>query len=56
MKLAYAWVLGDIELVNTEADSYLKVTEADIINIANQILIPTNCSTLYYLSKKNDTK
>lgn len=56
MKLAYAWVLGDIELVNTEADSYLKVTEADIINIANQILIPTNCSTLYYLSKKNGTK
>lgn len=56
MKLAYAWVLGDIELVNTEADSYLKVTEADIINIANQILIPTNCSTIYYLSKKNGTK
>jgi hypothetical protein len=56
MKLAYAWVLGNIELVNTEADSYLKVTETDIINIANQILVPTNCSTLYYLSNKNDTK
>jgi len=56
MKLAYAWVLGNIELVNTEADSYLKVTKTNIINMANQILIPTNCSTLYYLSKQNDTK
>lgn len=56
MKLAYAWVLGNIELVNTEADSYLKVTKTDIINMANQILVPTNCSTLYYLSKQNDTK
>ena len=56
MKLAYAWVLGDIELVNTEAESYLKVTKTDIINMANKILVPTNCSTLYYLSKQNDTK
>ncbi|MCF8428511.1 MAG: insulinase family protein [Bacteroidia bacterium] len=56
MKLAYAWVLGDVELVNTEADSYLKVTEKDIKEIANKILVPTNCSTLYYLSKQNDTK
>ncbi len=56
MKLAYAWVLGDVELVNTEADSYLKVTETEIKNIANQILVPTNCSTLYYLSKQHDTK
>jgi predicted Zn-dependent peptidase len=56
MKLAYAWVLGNIELVNTEADSYLKVTKTDIIYMANQILVPTNCSTLYYLSKQNDTK
>jgi len=56
MKLAYAWVLGDIELVNTETDSYLKVTESEIKNIAKQILVPTNCSTLYYLSKQNDTK
>lgn len=56
MKLAYAWVLGDVELVNTEADSYLKVSETDIKNIANKILVPTNCSTLYYLSNQNDTK
>ncbi len=56
MKLAYAWVLGNIELVNSEADSYLKVTESDIKNIANKILIPTNCSTLYYLSKQNEIK
>lgn len=56
MKLAYAWVLGDVELVNKEADSYLKVSETDIKNIANKILVPTNCSTLYYLSNQNDTK
>ncbi len=56
MKLAYAWVLGNIDLVNSEADSYLKVSESDIKNIANKILIPTNCSTLYYLSKQNEIK
>ncbi len=45
MKLAYAWVLGDIELVNKEADLYLKVSENDIIDAVKQIITPTNCST-----------
>jgi hypothetical protein len=51
MKLAYAWVLGDVDLVNKEAELYLKVSKQDIIDAANEIMIPSNCSTLYYLSK-----
>jgi predicted Zn-dependent peptidase len=54
MKLAYAWVLGDVDLVNTEISLYLKVTKEDILNAANSIIIPSNCSTLYYL--KNNAK
>lgn len=50
MKLAYAWVLGDINLVNKEIDLYLNVTKADIIESAKNIITPSNCSTLYYLS------
>ena len=50
MKLAYAWVLGDVELVNKEIDLYLKVTQEDILKAANEIITPNNCSTLYYLS------
>lgn len=50
MKLAYAWVLGDIELVNKEADLYLGVTKENIMEAANEIINKNNCSTLYYLS------
>jgi zinc protease len=50
MKLAYAWVLGDVELVNKEIDLYLKVTKEDILIAANEIITSNNCSTLYYLS------
>jgi zinc protease len=50
MKLAYAWVLGDVELVNKEIDLYLKVTQEDILKAANEIITLNNCSTLYYLS------
>ncbi len=56
MKLAYAWVLGNIDLVNEEANLYLSVTENEIIQTAQQLFNPNNCSTLYYLANKNDTQ
>ncbi len=54
LKLAANELLGDIELVNTEADKYRAVTAADIQRVANQILVDTNASVLYYLSNQNE--
>jgi predicted Zn-dependent peptidase len=51
MKLAYAWVLGDIELVNKEAEIYLSVNHNDIKQLAKEIFDQNNCSTLYYRKK-----
>lgn len=51
MNLAYAELLGDANRVNTEMESYQKVTPADIKRVANTIFIPENCSTLYYHAK-----
>ncbi|MGE0567373.1 MAG: M16 family metallopeptidase [Bacteroidia bacterium] len=52
MNLAISELLGDANDVNTEEEKYMKVTPEDIKRIANNILIPTNCSTLIY-AKKN---
>jgi len=48
MSLAYAELLGDADLVNTEKDLYRKVTAVEIQNEAKSILQKENCSTLYY--------
>ncbi len=52
MNLAIAELIGEANDVNLEENKYLKVTELDIKRVANQVLIPTNCSTLHY-AKKN---
>jgi predicted Zn-dependent peptidase len=52
LNLAYAEHLGDINMVNTDILRYRAVTPEQIQTLANQILIPENCSTLYYLAKK----
>jgi zinc protease len=52
MNLAYAAMLGDPELVNTEADSIQAVTTADISRVAKTVLKPENSSTLYYKSEE----
>jgi hypothetical protein len=49
--LAYAFVLGDIELVNKEAEHYLSVNQIDIKALAKEIFDLNNCSTLYYRKK-----
>ena len=52
LNLAYAEHLGDINLVNNDILRYRAVTPEQIRTLANQIIRPENCSTLYYLSKK----
>jgi zinc protease len=52
LNLAYYELLGDAALINSEVDRYLAVSKEDIKKQANEILKEENCSTLYYLAKK----
>ena len=53
MNLSFSELLGDANLINTEIDKYNAVTKEDVHRVANEIFRKENCSTLYYLSKKN---
>jgi zinc protease len=49
--LAYYELLGDGELMNSEFKKYQDITVEDLYRIANEVLIPTNNNTLWYLSE-----
>ena len=48
MGLAYAALLGDIDLINSEKERYLEVSRQDILRVSKSLFHETNCSTLYY--------
>ena len=52
MNLAVAELQGDANDVNTESEKYQKVRAEQIMEQANIIFKESNCSTLYYNSKK----
>ncbi len=52
LNLAYAEHLGDVNMVNNDIEKYNAVTPEQIRTVANEILQPQNCSTLYYYSKQ----
>ncbi len=52
LNLAYAEHLGDVDMVNNDIVRYNAVTPEQIRSVANEILQPQNCSTLYYYSKQ----
>lgn len=49
--LAYYELLGDGEMMNTEFSKYQAVTVGDIHRLANQLFVPTNSNTLWYLAE-----
>lgn len=51
MNLCFYELLGDIELINKELNAYDKVSADDLNRVANEILHPTNCSTLKIKAK-----
>ncbi len=53
MKLAYCCLLGNIDLVNTEAGFYQRVSIEEISKTATTLFNKNNCSTLHYLAKQN---
>jgi len=52
LNLSFAEYMGDAGLINTEVERYRQVTASEIVSRASEIFRDTNCSTLYYLSKK----
>jgi zinc protease len=53
MNIAYAELLGDADIINTEIEKYNSVTAKQVQDEANRIFKEKNCSTLYYLAKNN---
>jgi predicted Zn-dependent peptidase len=50
--LAYFEMLGDANLINSEAERYLQVTAEDIREVANKVIRKENCSELIYISEE----
>jgi zinc protease len=48
MNLAYFAGLGNVDMVNQEENILANITIKDIKEVAEEILCPTNCSTLFY--------
>ncbi|MDQ1297133.1 MAG: zinc protease [Bacteroidota bacterium] len=53
MNLAYYELLGNPEMINTEVDLYRKTDRAMVLEAAGKYLTDSNCSTLYYKSKRD---
>lgn len=53
MRIGYFELLSDANLANTEMENYAKITSEDLKKLAQNSLISSNCSTLYYLSQSH---
>jgi zinc protease len=54
ISLSFYELLGNPELINQEVDAYRKVSQEMVNEAARKYLIPSNCSTIYYKSTRND--
>ncbi len=54
VNLSFYELLGNPELINQEVDAYRKVSQEMVIEAARRYFVPSNCSTLYYKSTRND--
>lgn len=52
MSLAFHELLGDARNINREVNKYKAVKQTDIMEIATNLFVPENCSTLYYKAEK----
>lgn len=51
LNLAYYEMLGDASEANRQVEHYRQVTASQISSVAQDLFVPENCSTLYYLAK-----
>jgi len=56
MNLSFSELLGNPDLINQEVETYRKVSIEMVIEAANQYLVQSNCSTLYYKSTRKEKK
>jgi zinc protease len=54
VNLSFYELLGNPELINQEVDAYRKVSQEMVIEATMRYFVPSNCSTLYYKSTRND--
>jgi zinc protease len=52
--LSFYELLGNPELINQEVETYRKVNHEMVIEATRKYFVPSNCSTLYYKSTRND--
>jgi zinc protease len=52
MNLAFHELIDNLENINKEVDRYREVSVENILEVANKIINPENCSTLHYLANK----
>jgi zinc protease len=48
ISLSFGELMGDAGLINLEAEKYQAVTPEQLMDVAQTILAPNRCSTLYY--------
>jgi zinc protease len=56
VNLSFYELLGNPDLINHEVDLYRKVSEEMVIEATGKYFVHSNCSTLYYMSTRNDKK
>jgi zinc protease len=54
MRIGYFELLGNADLANEEMKKYEQVSAEDLRRITTESIIPSNCSTLYYLAEKKN--
>lgn len=54
MNLAIFELIGDVALINKEAEQYAIVNKNDMLSFSQKYLTENNCSTLYYHAKKTE--
>lgn len=51
MNLGFYAMIGDLELLNTEADIYRSITREELMSFAERVFTPNNSSTLIYRAR-----
>jgi predicted Zn-dependent peptidase len=51
MNLGFYSMIGDLELLNTEADIYRSLSREEVMSFARRCFSPNNSSTLIYRAK-----
>lgn len=54
LNLAYFELLGDADLINLQVDNFRKVSRRMVVETAERLFTPSNCTTLYYKSSRKD--